>query len=422
MPGTLSTERLKQALLFAGLCLVAFGVLWFRRPDAFLYPQFYAEDGRDFFAQAYADGWHSLFYETMGYCVVYARLADIIGLAVGVPLVYMPWAHTLACLAIYVVVWAVVFWRFPAALIGRAIAVLATVLMPIGNEIWMSTTAVQWPMTLLLLMLCTGQLPQCWISRISAAVLLLLASFTGPSVLLIFPVLVLYHWFCGVRSLRAVPWTLWLVAFGAACNALLLLDHGSVERISLMPDTAGPAFVHLPFAQLWFPILGRQVEVIRTLHAILLTALGIAGWWYLVSRTQGIRRPFILACGAGVVVLTAATFITHNGTPIGLSPFTAGTRYFYLPAVLIAWSFIAMVHRFDAIRLTVAAAVLCWWGWLTYSAVGQLVFPDMAWPAYARVLEEQRQPMIIPITPPGWIMYVSEEDATGWPVPWRPEP
>ena len=78
--------QVREWALFALAVLVCVAVLVFRKPDAFTAPWFYAEEGRDFLADAYRDGWASLGYRANGYFHFYPRLVANLGLSTGVPI------------------------------------------------------------------------------------------------------------------------------------------------------------------------------------------------------------------------------------------------------------------------------------------------------------------------------------------------
>ena len=60
------SDRLRLPLLLAASTLVCVAALYLKQPAAFRLPQFYAEEGRYFFADAHNDGWASLFYTSNG--------------------------------------------------------------------------------------------------------------------------------------------------------------------------------------------------------------------------------------------------------------------------------------------------------------------------------------------------------------------
>lgn len=416
-----SDERssLPPWIWFGGACLIGLAALVYRRPDAFTAPQFYAEDGRDFFAQAYALGWESLFYRTMGYFTVYPRMVDIIGLSSGLPLVHMPAFHSAGCLAMYLMVWWSIFQAFPASIAGRSLAVLATVLVPVSNEIWMNTTNVQWPMALALPLLCMGRPSRSVLGKARTAFLLIMAAFSGPYALLMAPVVVMELHFRGVRRFDAVPWTAWIVLAGALVNAVALFEHGSVTRTAGSFVGFDPAFIRAAFYQFGFMAVTNDLALTPLPVMIGVLALLPAGWWWIVRDAPVSQRSFARSCGILGVALLGVTLFSYRGDPGSLAPLAGGGRYFYLPAVLFTWSLLASTPGFTAGRSALACLVAVWWGVLTVHGVGRWVHRDHGWPLYAHALDAG-VPMIVPITPEGWFMYVSREQPSTWPFPFAP--
>src|SRR3954453_19860929 len=84
----LDEDGLYFRALFLAFVLVCLAVIS-RRPDAFLNPQFFAEDGNIWFADAYNIGWlRSLANTHTGYFQTLPRLGP--ALALAVPLPYAP--------------------------------------------------------------------------------------------------------------------------------------------------------------------------------------------------------------------------------------------------------------------------------------------------------------------------------------------
>ena len=83
------SDRTSRLLLACAtvICVVA---LYLKQPHVFHLPQFYAEEGRLFFAEAYNDGWASLFYTANGYFHVFPRLLANLTLTLGVPYAVIP--------------------------------------------------------------------------------------------------------------------------------------------------------------------------------------------------------------------------------------------------------------------------------------------------------------------------------------------
>src|SRR6266481_6539477 len=77
-----ATARGADLALHALIFLVAFVLVVSRRPDAIFNAQFYAEDGRFFYADAYNFGWRCLLIPYGGYLSTLLRLVGLLALLV----------------------------------------------------------------------------------------------------------------------------------------------------------------------------------------------------------------------------------------------------------------------------------------------------------------------------------------------------
>lgn len=398
--------QVREWALFALAVLVCVAVLVFRKPDAFTAPWFYAEEGRDFLADAYRDGWASLGYRANGYFHFYPRLVANLGLSTGVPIEGMPWLNLSAELLMYVVVWAYTFFRLPTGparhALGawwRCIAVLATVIPPLGNEVWMNMTNVQWPMALLIPLIVLGRRPKSPVWRSIDVVFLGLACSTGPYALVFAPV-VLMAWWQGRKAEmpNGSQVQYGIVALAAGVQLLALISYGSVQRTQGEFDPLHRGFLQEVFFQLWYPVLSVGVRSVPFWLRALLTVGGIA-FLYIACRKT--REASVLLLCAALLVIT--TLISYRGAPDFLSPFDSAIRNFYLPTVLLAWA-LASVPWPNPERATVtAAAVLCWWSVQTVVFIGPERFPRPV-PVIDQAALDQGRAMEVPIDPPGWTM------------------
>ncbi|HEX6492672.1 MAG TPA: hypothetical protein VF112_04115, partial [Candidatus Dormibacteraeota bacterium] len=72
-----------QWLAIAGYVLLAAGILVARRPDAVTHPQFWAEDGTVYYADAYNRGASALLSPGAGYLVLTPRLTALLAQPLG---------------------------------------------------------------------------------------------------------------------------------------------------------------------------------------------------------------------------------------------------------------------------------------------------------------------------------------------------
>lgn len=394
------TTKAREWAVFVPAVLVCAAILVFRRPDAFTAPWFHAEDGRDFFAQAYHDGWNSLSFLANGYFHAYPRLVANLGLTAGVPIAGMPWLNLAAVLLMYAAVWAYTFFRLPGSAAWRCVAVLCTVFVPLGNEVWMNMTNVQWPMALLIPLIVFGRSPANsagW--RFVDALALVLACFTGPFALVLAPVVLVSWWLRRRENDGSVSRVhVGIVALAAAVQMAALASYGSVQRTEGPFHPLDPGFLQVLFLQMWYPLLSLGVRAIPFWAQALLSLGGIALLFHFLRKADQAR---VYAWCA--VSLFIATLISYRGAPGFLSPFDAGIRNFYLPTVLLAWAFACVPWPGGKRPIIIAGVVLCWWALQTVVVIGPLRYPRPV-PVIDQAALDRGQAIDVPIDPPGWTM------------------
>lgn len=376
---------------------ISLAALIHRRPDAFTMPWFYGEEGRDFYAQAWNEGWSSLFNRANGYLHLYPRLVANLCVTLAVPVRAVPWVNLAFVLLMMAVVWALTWRRFPGPPVARACALTAITLVPLGNEIWMTMTNIQWPMALIIMLLLIGE-PRTW--NWSHAGLLLLAGLTGPNALVLSPVAAWRLW-----SLRHAPRAArmpGLLVLGCGLVAALsLLHHGDVSRTDGAFNPADTGFVQAAFFQLWFPIMGKGVHAMPPWAQALLLLLALAGLRLFWRRSTGPAASQGLLLGSALFFF--ATMVAYRGEPGFLSPFYAGIRNFHLPAVLLAWALISRIRWDQGCARWASAAVLLWWAAQTVLFIGPKRFRESPARVDGSALAQGRC-IALPIDPPGWEM------------------
>lgn len=157
-----------------------------RCPSLFTHPQFYAEDGQDWFAQAYNLGWlHSLTLPYMGYLVTTQRLAG--GVAMLVPFEVAPLMMALVGLFLQAgPVPLLLSSRFRqwAPLPTRLAFAAAYVAIPNAREIHVVCTNSQWHLALIMVLLALAEIPRSLTAKIFDLALIFLGALSGPFAIL----------------------------------------------------------------------------------------------------------------------------------------------------------------------------------------------------------------------------------------------
>lgn len=227
IPGRPRTAAWVCIAVTVGLLAV---VLFLRKPDSLLNPQFLAEDGNAFFQEAYDHGlWWTLPRPMTGYLHTLPRL--VAGLAVLFPLRAAPLIFNLGAFLIqmlpvlYLLSDRMGRWIPDRRL--RVVVALLYVTVPNSYETYVNLVDSQWNLALVGLLLLIADPPQGRLGKAGDLLLLVLFSCTGPFTVILLPLALLnllqqrhgarQRWFATQAA---------IVAVGAAVQIFFILTHG----------------------------------------------------------------------------------------------------------------------------------------------------------------------------------------------------
>ncbi|MFN2568599.1 MAG: hypothetical protein ABR564_03235 [Candidatus Dormibacteria bacterium] len=413
-----ATDAVRRAVgpkaLLIGFLLVLGTAMVLRRPDAVVHPQFWAEDGRLWFADAYNDGpWAPLAHPVVGYLQTISRMAGALALPFGLdraPLLF----SVLALFLQFLPTMLIVTFRFSHVIPSRATRwLLAAVYIALPNsEIHGNVTNAQWhlALTALLVLVAAPSRSQAW--RVFDAAVLLLSGLSGPFVLLLAPVALL-RW----RRSRQ-PWDMAMVALTGGLALLQgavalgtssgrsheALGAGLVPAVRMMSDRiVAPALLGQENTALYSQTVNHGLVL-----AIIVTAL--AGGLLLISLLKG---PWALTMLNGFSFLTLLLALARPQVSDVLPQWplmagtTAGDRYFFLPMVAwastVVWAVSTLRRPWRTVAGVALSVLFCagaavHWQYAAYSDMHPSAYAERfkAAPAGTRV--------DIPINPPGWTM------------------
>ena len=383
-PGHATFEWPTPAVITAVL-LLAPAVVVLRRPDAITTPQFYAEDGTYWFADAYNRGLGALLLSNAGYLQTLPRLVAVpaghLGLVQGALLF-----NTVAIAVQVAPAGLLVSRRFSgfAPLRVRVALALAYVLLP-NIELDANITNAQWHLAVLAVMILVARAPRHSGWRVADLTVLLLCGLTGPFSLLLVPAAAVLWW-------RAAGERRWY-----ACAGLVLLSTLALQAVVFVQSHRGTgAALGASLANLVsivsdrvvlagsfgqeghgrFHAQGRAFGTVIATLVMLAAALIVV----LALRRASLQvRVFLLVCFG----ITAASLVSPLVPPGNLPAWSlfavsdGAERYFFsaelawLVCVVIA---VSAIPRAASRDLVAALMVLCF-----------LSGPVLAWryPAYA---------------------------------------
>ena len=398
--------------------LIAFLIVFSRRTDALLHAQFWAEDGKNWYHDAYQFGLHSLLMPQDGYLQTLSRLIAL--LALLFPFHAAPLAMNLCAITVQVLP-VNVFLSSRYSNLGMATRAAASFLylaVPNSYEIHANVTNIQWHLALLACLLLLARPAGGWGWRIFDAIVLVLVSLDSATVFVLAPLAVGLWWkrrrtWPGMSFLPLVP--------GAVIQASSVLlsqsrPHG--------PDGAS-------FARL-LSILGRQVFLgslvgMRTIitlvddysaHAlfcaeVIAAVAGIAILLYALRYSPTELRLFILFAFAvfALCLLWPEVARPNERQWESLIPPGEGNRYFFLPMLgfLAALVWMAADRAVPRRMRYLAGAVLLLLPIGIYQDWYYPAFRNLHFPRYAAQFE--RAPsgtqFTIPINP-DWTMQLTK--------------
>ncbi len=398
-----------------GAVLVLGAALVLRRPDALTHPQFWAEDGSVFFADAYNTGAiHALGNTIVGYFDTLPRLAAAAGVAAGFR--WAPLISNLVALAVAIAPLALLLSRRFASLVRplwlRVALAGLYVAMP-NAEVHGNVTNAAWRLALLacLVVMLPRSRRLAW--RVFDVVVVVLCGLTGPFVFALLPLAVL-RW-----AMTREPGDLRLAALwvpfavlqgvavlttlgsrttaplGAGVTPLVRIVANRVVVAGTVGNGGNPAF----YTQRWPHGLAIGALLTAASAALLVLVL-----W---------RGPLALKIFDLFAVLVLATaLIRPQATATApqwpdMADSGSAERYFLIP--MLAWmASLAWVAGRIPRRVGLAAAAAVGVGFFVHAAIGwqYTPYPDMdpGRSADRLAAASAGSPVVIPIDPPGWTM------------------
>jgi hypothetical protein len=307
------------------LLMFAFAI-FSKTPQQFITPQFWAEDGVIFFTQAMEKGACSFTISYAGYLHLIPR--SIAYIATFLPAIYSPIIYFyLSNIILLILAWSyLVLWK--QSPIGLFL-VFSTILVPTRGEIFASMTNLQWVIAPLILIIFYSDSRLSKLSKAFFPLTLFFVCLTGPFSIFFFP-FVIATFFVQKNSIyRFINLAIYFLGTFTQIICLLGSDRHQKTPLAIKSclsfffvNFLGSAFIG-KFA-LKAPILGAAIGVTFT-------------FWILscVYRLAGKDKIMALCLIASSGGLLFASFAADEG--ICMTPFAGGSRYFYIPSLLLIW-------------------------------------------------------------------------------------
>lgn len=299
-----------------------------RRPDAFIKPQFWAEDFL-FLTDAETSGFHSLIEPKAGYLHAIPRLAALTARIVDPilqPAVFLVW---------WLIVWGLLFFSIysPRSLLpGKSLLALATVLVPHQGEVFFNPTNAQWIGGLALVLVALRSDPKSPIAWTFDVGVLILLGLSGPFSIVCVPLLLLRWWH--ERSWQSA------VLF-VTCLSVAIVQYRFIA--SYPPDTefTGPFSAASLLAAFCYRIPAGLVvgaAFLPNLGRATIIGVGLMLIAGMVWRTCAVRgQRILLTLVAAMILFFVVGTLRKRFDLWAHLTLTGGDRYFYIPKVIALW-------------------------------------------------------------------------------------
>jgi len=397
------------------MCLVlviAVLVLFVRKTDSFVNPQFWAEDGAVFFQDQVNEGASAIIQPYAGYLHLVPRLiafvADVFFPYSAAPAVY----NYLALLAMLVVILNIYSPRFFADY--KAMLSLSLVLVPhFKNEVFVNATNSNWILAMLLVVILFKEPPDARfgnvrLQRISDVMAILCCGFSGPLIIFLAPFFV-RRWFVQKTRHRFILAALAVLA--ASIQAVLVLKENPL-------NTGAPPADHLIAG--YCTLVGQRLvgnlflgstlpyalnPYVLCVGGLLVFSLAVC---FAVKRGKGAQALVLLTVSAAILL---PKFSESRLNPTLLLLPRYGARYFYLPYVMFTWTLILGLDKKRKLDTAVAGILLSAILFASFgSGFHSPPLEDLKWKQYSREIAG-RQSVTIPINPLGWSLIVHPDHA-----------
>ena len=417
MPKILRRISESPLLFHVVISLAALVLIFSRRPDAFLNPQFWAEDGSIWYADAYNHGAiYSLTTPEAGYYQTVSRLvaifAQLFALSLA-PAIFNAAAIGMKLLVANFLASTRLSAAIPDQLVRLAIAFIY-IALPHSSETHANLTNVQWHLALLAFLVIVAPGSGKW-SKVFDAAVVLISALSGPFCLLLLPIAILRLIVTRDRS-GLLPIAILAVGSLIQVSALFTTERPSRQPLGATAELAssivgGHLFFSGIFGERWHAWLIRQ-GLWTDIAAIVANILGLLIASYAAFKSKLELR--LLICFAVLIIAGALVSPAASSTMpqwIAMAGAGLGSRYWLIPIFCMFAVLIFVATERDAKWFRYAGAAM-----LALSLIGIASdwryprFKDMDFSAQAQRFENAPagETVVIPINP-DWEMRLSKK-------------
>ncbi len=331
-------DKYNNKFVFFGIFLCAL-ILFTRRPEAFLHPQFWAEDGKTWYADAYNLGFKSIIMTYASYLTITYRTVGILSQLLPLklaPLFFNIVALSFQLMPVFILLSGRLTKQIPSKVFTLLICILL-VAIPNSTEVFLNLTNIQWHlgMASFLVLLSNETKNIYW--RIFDLTVLIATGLAGPLLIMLAPVGALI-WYFGRKKYQLINLVLILVlCFSQLLNIFILSDY---HRTGSQANASIYYLIKMISGQIFTGgLLGEKYVDIFYGNSTLLYIVLISGISILIySAIKGpawIKYFYIFAFSIIFSMLASLKPVPGFNAWQGLTNPTGGQRYWYIP--ILAW-------------------------------------------------------------------------------------
>ena len=302
--------------------------IYLKVPDQFKNPQFWAEDGTIFFMEAQAHGIKSIILPYAGYLHLTPRLVALF--ADFFPIIFAPAIYFYMSILILIIV----AWNFLSTYDGQGFKFLlvgSMVVVPINGEVFNSLTNLQWLLAPFLILLCIFDSKVNNKEKTITYISLALISLSGPFCIFFTPFILLFYKLNKRLQKNWIPISILVLC--SLIQGIFLINSNRLEHnyppFWLFKDLVLNNFLGKILISPW---PASQSKIILPIVSCIFI------FWLCVCLIQLTREKIVIGTSllSLVFILVYLGLQACNSNP-GISPFTSGQRYFFLPTLFLIW-------------------------------------------------------------------------------------
>lgn len=375
--------------------------LFNKTPQQFICPQFWAEDGVIFFTEAMKNGAHSFTIPYAGYLHLIPRA--IAFLATFLPTIYSPFIYFyFSNIVLLVLAWS--YLSLCKQSYSDLFLVFSTVLVPTKGEIFTSLTNLQWVIAPFILIIFYSDTRLSKLSKAFFSLALFFVCMTGPFSLFFLPFVIATFFIQKNSVYRLINLAIYLAATSFQISQVL--GSGRYQKTPLAIKSCLTFFLTNFLSSIFIGRFALKAPILGIAIALTFT------FWILFCFCRLVRKDKIMALclagsSVGLLFVSYASYTADLFTPMG--PFADGSRYFYIPSLLLIWLLgylVLKIHELKAVSMLFLALI-------AFSAITSFRNPplvDLEW--YETMKNPNRSETIL-INPPPWKISIPKDVKSG---------